>query len=103
MAAPQDVADRRVLPGDDASSEVIIESPREILPPRRRLRRRGRAPRASELAIAQILAWADAHRERTGEWPNKQSGSIPEAPGDTWAGSTERAAAGSAVWSAGPR
>jgi hypothetical protein len=32
----------------------------------------------------QILAWADAHRRRTGEWPTQQSGLIPESPGDTW-------------------
>jgi hypothetical protein len=33
---------------------------------------------------AQILAWADAYRERTGEWPKLTSGSIPESPGDQW-------------------
>jgi hypothetical protein len=32
----------------------------------------------------QVLAWADAHRRRTGEWPTQQSGSIAESPGDTW-------------------
>jgi hypothetical protein len=35
--------------------------------------------------IDEILAWADAWRERTGEFPNAQSGPIPEAPGETWA------------------
>jgi hypothetical protein len=35
--------------------------------------------------VDQILAWADAHHARTGEWPTHQSGPIPESPGDTWA------------------
>ncbi len=32
----------------------------------------------------QILGWADAHRTRTGEWPHRGSGPIPEAPGESW-------------------
>jgi hypothetical protein len=36
------------------------------------------------LAIEQILQWADAYHRRTGHWPQKRSGSIPEAPGETW-------------------
>jgi hypothetical protein len=36
------------------------------------------------LRIRQILEWADAHFERTGRWPTKNSGAIPEAPGETW-------------------
>jgi hypothetical protein len=31
-----------------------------------------------------ILAWADAHRARTGTWPDKHSGPIPESPGVSW-------------------
>jgi hypothetical protein len=34
--------------------------------------------------INNILAWADAHHRRTGEWPTQKSGPIPEAPGETW-------------------
>jgi hypothetical protein len=37
------------------------------------------------LTEAQVLAWADAHRGRTGLWPHAKSGPIPEAPGLTWA------------------
>jgi hypothetical protein len=37
------------------------------------------------LTINNILAWADDHHQRTGEWPTLKSGPIPEAPGDTWA------------------
>src|SRR4029077_50708 len=31
-----------------------------------------------------VCAWADAHYERLGRWPTADSGSIPEAPGETW-------------------
>jgi hypothetical protein len=33
------------------------------------------------LRVGQILAWADAHRRRTGRWPAVQSGPIADAPG----------------------
>lgn len=36
------------------------------------------------LTAEQILAWADAHHERTGEWPTRDAGEIPDAPGETW-------------------
>jgi hypothetical protein len=39
---------------------------------------------ATALTETQILAWARAHRQRTGAWPNFRSGPIPEAPGETW-------------------
>lgn len=45
---------------------------------------RGRSPR-KPLTVEQILAWAQTHKERTGQWPRVQSGPIPEAPGETWA------------------
>ncbi len=34
--------------------------------------------------VEEILQWADAFFERTGEWPGVDSGPIPESPGDTW-------------------
>ena len=37
-----------------------------------------------ELKVEQILAWADAHREATGEWPGEHSGPVRSAPGETW-------------------
>ena len=37
------------------------------------------------LTIEQILAWADAYHERTGNWPKRRAGGIPEAPGENWA------------------
>lgn len=33
----------------------------------------------------QILAWADAYHQRTGRWPNRESGSVNDSPGETWA------------------
>jgi hypothetical protein len=36
------------------------------------------------LSVKQILAWADAHERRTGEWPTSKSGSIVQAPGESW-------------------
>ena len=36
------------------------------------------------LTVAQILAWADAYRRRTGSWPSANAGSVPEAPGEMW-------------------
>jgi hypothetical protein len=41
--------------------------------------------RRPPLSVEQILAWADAHCARTGEWPTPHSGPVPEAPGETWA------------------
>jgi hypothetical protein len=46
----------------------------------RRLREAAPRPLTEE----QILAWADAHHERTGEWPKVLSGPITENPGETW-------------------
>ena len=37
-----------------------------------------------ELTVEQVLAWADAHREATGEWPGEDSGPVRSAPGETW-------------------
>jgi hypothetical protein len=31
-----------------------------------------------------ILAWADAYQARTGSWPQRRDGPIPERPGLTW-------------------
>jgi hypothetical protein len=37
-----------------------------------------------ELTVRRILRWADAWRARTGRWPLRESGPVPESPGDTW-------------------
>jgi len=31
-----------------------------------------------------ILTWADLHRDRTGAWPNENSGPVLDAPGEVW-------------------
>jgi hypothetical protein len=51
-------------------------------------RKRGVRNRASLqiLTIKKVLAWADAHRKRTGRWPTSGSGPIADAPGETWKG-----------------
>jgi hypothetical protein len=48
---------------------------------------RGRRNRRQlpSLNVRDVLAWADAHRARTGKWPGAHSGPIVEAPGETWA------------------
>jgi hypothetical protein len=43
-----------------------------------------RAAGTPSLSIPQILAWADAHYMRTGKLPTHCSGSIREAPGESW-------------------
>ncbi len=39
---------------------------------------------SQRLTVRRILAWADAHFEQTGHWPEGKSGSIIHAPGETW-------------------
>jgi hypothetical protein len=36
------------------------------------------------LTKKQILAWADEHHERTGQWPQIESGPMADARGETW-------------------
>ena len=38
------------------------------------------------LIYRKILAWADAHKQRTGKWPTSESGSVTDAPGENWRG-----------------
>mgnify|MGYP000561642132 CR=1 FL=1 len=37
-----------------------------------------------ELSVTEILAWADAFHQRTGRWPKRDSGRIPETLDDKW-------------------
>ena len=50
------------------------------------LDRRGKRnkKRLPPLTPVEILGWADAHHQRTGQWPNRDAGRIVEAPGETW-------------------
>lgn len=40
--------------------------------------------RPGNLTRKQILAWARAHKKRTGAWPKPSSGPVVGAPGETW-------------------
>jgi hypothetical protein len=53
-----------------------------LLDKRRGVRNNADVPR---LTLKKVLAWADAHFQRTGKWPTRESGTIPEAPLETWA------------------
>jgi hypothetical protein len=64
---------RRGLPGGSSLALLLAE--------KRGVRNLWSRP---DLSYEQVLQWADAHRERTGEWPHAGSGPIPEAPGETW-------------------
>jgi hypothetical protein len=63
----------RGLPGGTTLAQLLLEKRgvRHILqlPP---------------LTPQQVLAWADAHHQRTGQWPTGDSGALPEAPEETW-------------------
>src|SRR5262245_7208720 len=64
----------RGLPGGMTLSQLLSKHrskrPRYYHPPR--------------LTIRQILAWADAHHARTGDWPTRLSGPVLEDPHETW-------------------
>jgi hypothetical protein len=63
----------RGLPGGSSLARLLAQ--------RRGRRNRARAPR---LTARQVLAWADAHRARTGRWPTPTAGPVRGAPGETW-------------------
>jgi hypothetical protein len=56
----------------------------EVIAPKKRRRPKRLRAKKPNLSIAQILAWADAHYERTGHWPSWHSDPISEAPAETW-------------------
>jgi hypothetical protein len=64
---------RRGLPGGSSLSRLLFA-------------RHGRkhSLRRPPLTVSSILAWAAAHRHRTGRWPTAASGPVAEAPGVTW-------------------
>ena len=64
----------RGLPGDSSLSAVLRTGGAQI--------NYGPAKRA--LTLRQLLEWADLHHMRTGEWPHRETGRLPEAPALTW-------------------
>jgi hypothetical protein len=63
---------RRGLPGDSSLPALLAEH-RDV----RNLKD------LSQLTIKQILAWADAHKAATGDWPNQFSGGVT-GTNETW-------------------
>lgn len=63
----------RGLPGHGSLAKLLLEH--------RGVRNRAYLP---PLTTKQILAWCDAHYERTGSWPKEDSGSIPDATSENW-------------------
>lgn len=63
----------RGLPGGSSLARLLAAE--------RGVRNRGALPK---LSVRKILAWADAHRRRTGDWPTAESGPIVDAPEETW-------------------
>ncbi len=63
----------RGLPGGSSLAQLLAKY--------RGIRNRADLP---VLTVEQILAWADAHFERTGEWPKVLSGKVVDAPNETW-------------------
>jgi hypothetical protein len=63
----------RGLPGGHTLAQLLAEC-RQVPNP-------ARPPRLTE---RRILAWADAHRRRAGEWPRSRCGPVVGQPGETW-------------------
>ncbi|MEE9294502.1 MAG: hypothetical protein V3W34_06030 [Phycisphaerae bacterium] len=63
----------RGLPGGSSLSQLLEK--------RRGKRNMQHQP---ELSVAQILTWADTHRERTGKWPTKTNGSVRGVRDESW-------------------
>jgi superfamily II DNA or RNA helicase len=63
----------RGLPGGSLLAKLLAD--------KRGVRNRSYLP---TLTIRTILKWADAHHERTGQWPTSESGDVPDAPGEKW-------------------
>jgi hypothetical protein len=66
------VGDRGLLGGDTLA---------RLLARRLDIRNPANIPR---LTVRRILAWADEHHDRTGQWPRRLSGAIDGAPGESW-------------------
>jgi hypothetical protein len=65
----------RGLPGGCSLAKLLAE--------KRGVRNRMALP---DLTIAQLLVWADDHYQKTGKWPNRESGHVIGAPGEIWSG-----------------
>jgi hypothetical protein len=66
---------QRGMPGGSSLAQLLAKQ--------RKARNSGNLPR---LTIKQILAWADAHKKRNGNWPTSVSGRVVDSPVETWRG-----------------
>jgi len=73
----------RGLPGGSSLARLFADG-----------RGRRNCKRTPLLAEARILEWADKHHARTGEWPRRNSGTVLDAPGETWGGVSSALSAG---------
>ncbi|MBI3466693.1 MAG: hypothetical protein HY000_27075 [Planctomycetes bacterium] len=64
---------QRGLPGGSSLARLLAAN--------RSVRHRFLTPRMS---VRQILAWADAYRDRTGNWPTSEGGAVEPGNDDTW-------------------
>jgi hypothetical protein len=64
---------RRGFPGGSSLARLLARE--------RGVRNPKKPPR---LSLSLILRWAEAHYRRTGHWPTRASGPIPDADGETW-------------------
>jgi hypothetical protein len=63
----------RTLPGGSSLARLLDEH--------RGVRNKQDLPPLTHEAV---LAWADQHQQRTGSWPNEDSGPVLTAPGEVW-------------------
>ena len=63
----------RGLPGGSSLARVLAEE--------RGVRNKGDVPNLTE---DQILKWADAHYQKTGDWPKSKSGDVLGEPSEKW-------------------
>jgi hypothetical protein len=63
----------RGLPGGDTLARFLVRH--------RHAPKKGYRPK---LTIKRILSWADAHHERTGQWPNQSTGKVDGVEGEHW-------------------
>jgi len=73
----------RGLPGRRTLARFLAEH-RGITPPSTWPKHRMPRHKMPNLRITRILRWADRYRARTGDWPIEASGTVVEAPEDTW-------------------
>jgi hypothetical protein len=73
----------RGLPGGSSLARLLAEQ-------RNRPFGQSRPPLTAE----QILAWADAHHQRTGNWPGSYSGPVRDAQGENWTALNQALATG---------